>query len=371
MNDYIADKPADQIVADTLKAGTIGAAAGAIGGAAGELMKPLGVAIADTLGLTCKNGLGSLGAFTIFGTEGAAFGGTSSFTQTFIATGDLTRSLTAAGEGALMGGLLGGAIGAGMNAIDPFICFTAKTPLQKPLSKSTVEAEGLGCRVVTTGTVATAHLPGDDPTDVAPVNCRRVHLRTSKPFGSDNILDAELIRPLAWLESNGVSVSGRIHFCVPELGIDAPAEVIAVGPCPDIEPGRGRVITGKFTTAKCQVMQIRVSGEAEPLEPTPPHRFFSLDRCKWTPADELRVGEILRTRSGQVVTVESIGIKPGLHRVFNFEVEGDHNFYVGESGVLVHNAYEVEPGTRLPSERYGEFLGERGNSEFQLNKALL
>ena len=100
--------------------------------------------------------------------------------------------------------------------------------------------------------------------------------------------------------------------------------------------------TGKFTTAKCRVMQIRVSGEAEPLEPTPPHRFFSLDRSDYIPAHELRVGEKLRTRNGRSIAVESIGMKPGLHRVFNFEVEGDHNFFVGECGVLVHNAYEGE-----------------------------
>jgi hypothetical protein len=117
---------------------------------------------------------------------------------------------------------------------------------------------------------------------------------------------------------------------------------LAVEPCPEIEPGRGRVITGKFTTSKCPVLELRLVGEGKPLEPTPPHRFKSLDRLDWIPAEDLRIGETLQTKSGQIVTVESIRQKPGLHRVHNFEVEGEHHFFVGESGVLVHNAYQTQ-----------------------------
>ena len=78
------------------------------------------------------------------------------------------------------------------------------------------------------GTTAMAHLPGDDPTTVDPANCRFVRLRTPKLFGSDNVLDAELIRPLVWLQENSVIVGRSIHFSIPELGIDGPAEVVAV-----------------------------------------------------------------------------------------------------------------------------------------------
>ncbi len=124
------------------------------------------------------------------------------------------------------------------------------------------------------------------------------------------------------------------------MGINGPADVFAIEACREIESGRGRVITGTFTTAKCKVLQLCVSGEEKPLEPTPPHRFYSLDRGDYIAAEKLAVGERLVTRAGEVATVESIGMKPSLHRVYNLEVEGEHHYFVGESGVLVHNAYE-------------------------------
>jgi hypothetical protein len=132
------------------------------------------------------------------------------------------------------------------------------------------------------------------------------------------------------------------------LGINGPADVFAIETCQEIEPGRGRVITGTFTTARCSVLQLRLSN-GEVLEPTPPHRFFSETRQDWVAAGELRIGECLRTASGQAVSVESIALKAGKHRVYNLEVEQEHQFYVGECGVLVHNAYQQ----RLPFDERG------------------
>ncbi len=199
----------------------------------------------------------------------------------------------------------------------------------------------MGQRVLTVGTLATAQLPGDDPTEINPAIYRLVRLRTTKPLGGGSVVHAALLRQLSWLSENHVVEGGMIPFCVPELSIEGPACVLAIEPCPEIEPGRGRVITGTFRTTNCRVLQVRLPGEDRPLEPTPPHRFKSLDRNDWIPAEELRIGENLQTKAGQVVTVESIGPKPGLHRVHNFEVEGEHHFFVGKTGVLVHNSYST------------------------------
>ena len=166
-----------------------------------------------------------------------------------------------------------------------------------------------------------------------------MRLQTAKPAGSDNLVDVELLRPLAWIEQTRAVVGSQIHFELAELGIDGPADVLAIEPCPEIEPGRGRVITGTFTTARCSVLQLRLSN-GEVLEPTMPHRFYSETRRDWVAAGELRVGECLRTASGRAVTLASVSLKAGEHRVYNLEVEQEHQFYVGESGVLVHNAYE-------------------------------
>ena len=201
-----------------------------------------------------------------------------------------------------------------------------------------IETLCVGQRALTEGTKGAAGLTGDDLTEVDPATWRLVHLRTAKPARSNNLVEVELLRPAAWIEQTQAVVGSQIHFELAELGIDGPACVLAIEPCPEIEPGRGRVITGTFTTARCEVLELRLSNE-EVLEPTPPHRFFSETRQDWVAAGELRVGECLRTASGEAVTLESVSLKAGEHRVYNLEVEQEHQFYVGESGVLVHNAY--------------------------------
>jgi hypothetical protein len=35
-------------------------------------------------------------------------------------------------------------------------------------------------------------------------------------------------------------------------------------------------------------------------------------------------------------------LEPGEHRLYNLEVEQEHQFYVGEGGVLVHNSYPTQ-----------------------------
>lgn len=141
------------------------------------------------------------------------------------------------------------------------------------------------------------------------------------------------------MREQGVQPGGVIRFTLPELELDGPADVLAVEPCPAVQPGRGRVITGTFATARCEALQIRLAGRDEVLEPTPPHRFYSETRQDWVAAKDLRPGERLRTASGEPATVESVGLKPGRHAVYNLEVESEHQFFVGQCGALVHNAY--------------------------------
>jgi hypothetical protein len=102
------------------------------------------------------------------------------------------------------------------------------------------------------------------------------------------------------------------------------------------------------------VLELRLSN-GEVLEPTPPHRFYSETRQDWVAAGELPVGECLRTASGQAVTVEPIALKAGEHRLYNLEVEQEHQFYVGEGGVLVHKAYKE--GDVVPGEEDAHRIG--------------
>ena len=73
-----------------------------------------------------------------------------------------------------------------------------------------------------------------------------------------------------------------------------------------------------------------------PLRGTGAHPLYSLDRADWVRVRDLRIGERLQTAEG-AVSVEALEKVRGLHRVYNLEVEGDHEYLVGEAGVRAHN----------------------------------
>ncbi len=61
-----------------------------------------------------------------------------------------------------------------------------------------------------------------------------------------------------------------------------------------------------------------------------------MDRQAWVSVLDLEIGETLKTLEGTTV-VESLVRRSSPEAVYNIEVEGDHCYRVGESGVLVHN----------------------------------
>jgi hypothetical protein len=73
-----------------------------------------------------------------------------------------------------------------------------------------------------------------------------------------------------------------------------------------------------------------------PLGVTGTHSFWSVDRNDWVSASDLKIGETLKTLTGTIV-VESMTQREETETVYNIEVETDHVYRVGDSGVLVHN----------------------------------
>ena len=49
-----------------------------------------------------------------------------------------------------------------------------------------------------------------------------------------SVVEANFLRPQAWIESHGLVQGARIDLAVPELEIDGLAEVTAVRACPPI-----------------------------------------------------------------------------------------------------------------------------------------
>ena len=92
---------------------------------------------------------------------------------------------------------------------------------------------------------------------------------------------------------------------------------------------------------------IHVHTGADEIICTPEHPFY-VPTKGWTGAAQLRAGDILVLSNGSYVTVEKIQheILESPVKVYNFEVEDFHTYFVGESSVLVHNkcsgSYEIE-----------------------------
>jgi len=152
-----------------------------------------------------------------------------------------------------------------------------------------------------------------------------------------SVVEAEFIRPRAWIESLGLVKGARLDLAVPELGIDGLAEVTAVRDCPPIAEGEGRVVTGRFVTRDvANVVKITLANGTE-IRATDVHPVWSLDREDWVPAGKLEAGEYVDTLTGPVAvaSVERLDRHPA---VYNLEVHGEHVYRIAVDGVLVHNA---------------------------------
>ena len=151
-----------------------------------------------------------------------------------------------------------------------------------------------------------------------------------------------------------------IFLTLHELEAVGPAEIVEVGPCPELEPGEGRLVTGTFSHASGEVFDIAVDGLTEPIGCTGAHPFWSEDRHEFIPARDLRLGETLRTESGTLRQITRITPRRGPPvAVFNLEVDAEHVYYVSVDGVLVHNAYGDIPGEATISLKFVEAMNAR------------
>ena len=90
-----------------------------------------------------------------------------------------------------------------------------------------------------------------------------------------------------------------------------------------------------------ELVHIGVNGET--ISATPTHPFY-VDKLGWTLARSLRAGDVLVLSNGELVTVEWVQheILESPIKVYNFEVEDFHTYFVGENGIFVHNGCGIE-----------------------------
>jgi len=210
----------------------------------------------------------------------------------------------------------------------------ADSRAQTPVTRA-IERVALGDRVAGRNPLRDQVEPGPEPD---PASWRRVDLRMAEPGGG--ALDVGLLRPLAWVQAAGATPGATVALDLPELGAAGAAAVVAVGPCPPIAPGPGRVVTGTFAHSSAAVLDLRLEGQPEPIGVTAGHPFYSEERGAFVPAGQLRPGERLRGRAGPQ-QVASVSVQPGRHRVYNLEVHGEHVYCVTDLGIIVHNSCDT------------------------------
>jgi hypothetical protein len=195
----------------------------------------------------------------------------------------------------------------------------------------------------------------DDETDedgsfrdeIDPSSWRRVVLKAPKTDGT--FARVTLLRPMTWLKDRRAEVGGTVPISVPECSIGGNAAVLAIGPCPNIRPGKGQVVTGTFHHESARVVDVHVAGVPGPIGTTANHRFWSEDRNQFVAASLLKPGERLRGGEG-TLQVTQVVPRGTVEPVYNLEVQLHHVYHVSEAGILVHNAGEPKTILPFPSE---------------------
>jgi hypothetical protein len=100
------------------------------------------------------------------------------------------------------------------------------------------------------------------------------------------------------------------------------------------------------------------------IETTPTHPFFIKNKG-WMEAGNISVSDISFTITGQELSIVEITRTGKVEKVYNFSVDEEHNYFVGEVGVLVHNG-SYEPsflGKILKSKKELEEIAEQKKLE--------
>jgi RHS repeat-associated protein len=103
-----------------------------------------------------------------------------------------------------------------------------------------------------------------------------------------------------------------------------------------------RAVTAVAPQHRDKLVELRIAGENHVLRATPVHPFWarrtSGEAAHWINAGNLLAGEQLETEDGRWVEVQAVAPLQGLTVAYNFTVEQDHDYFVGDEGLLVHNA---------------------------------
>ena len=158
--------------------------------------------------------------------------------------------------------------------------------------------------------------------DIGNYNAVKYDIATSQCFVSGTlVLTSEGNKPIEEIKSGDL-----VYSTDPETGESEYKEVVQT-----------------FENETEELVHISVAGEE--IVTTPKHTFY-VPHKGWTSAIDLRAGDILVLSNGEYVIVEKVQheILESPIKVYNFEVQEFHTYYVGENPVLVHNSCTPDNG---------------------------
>ncbi|RLD17560.1 MAG: hypothetical protein DRI69_12025, partial [Bacteroidetes bacterium] len=148
-----------------------------------------------------------------------------------------------------------------------------------------------------------------------------------------------------WIDQKSYVVDGVVKMDLPEQEISGAFKITSIkhiipqkkpvddDPDDDYE---FKPVMALFIHQSDQVYSITFDNKEE-IGVTYQHPIYSVTASDWRLAGELEVGEKVLAKFGET-SVTSSEKKEGSETVYNLEVKDLHNFLVGASGVVVHNA---------------------------------
>jgi hypothetical protein len=224
----------------------------------------------------------------------------------------------------------------------------------------------------------------DSPVETAidPNTWRRLRLYAEErwPDGTLDTIHVDTLQSPEWIEQWQAQVGAEVPPPVDlvEMGLpeDLVTKVVANEPCPPLSPllpgdDPGRLVLTTVDHLNNDVWELAAepvrgppadaapaaASQRETLRPTGLHKFYSETRRDWVATKDLHDNEVIRGRAEplQIVARRSL---PGVQRVYNLTVEGEHAYYVSQLGLLAHNTCRIERyGSALEASRSVDIQG--------------
>jgi len=152
-----------------------------------------------------------------------------------------------------------------------------------------------------------------------------------------SIVDVEILRSSEWIEENSLKIGEWFSFDLTDIDVDGRGLVKSINDGPDVSPGEGAVVIGRFMTREV-TNRVRVTlADGTSIIGTANHPVWCVERHEWIGLGEFETGQNVKARQGNV-EVTSVEFLPDAAPVYNLEVAGEHVYEITKLGVLVHNA---------------------------------